>query len=59
MSGPRTVSKAASAAKNGPKSVVWTTPWRRGWRRLFRAPTPSMSTQPAPSKGDRHVKRVG
>jgi len=59
MSAPRTVSKAAGAAEKQAEKRRLDDALEEGLEETFPGSDPVNVTQPAPSKGDRHVKRVG
>jgi len=59
MSTPRTISKAASAAEKQAEKRRLDEALEEGLEETFPGSDPVSVTQPAPSKGDRHVKRVG
>ena len=59
MSAPRTVSKAASAAEKQAEKRRLDDALEEGLEETFPGSDPVNVTQPAPSKGDRKVKRVG
>jgi hypothetical protein len=59
MSEPRTASKAASIAEKEAEKRRLDEALEEGLEETFPGSDPVNVTQPAPSKGDRHVKRVG
>jgi hypothetical protein len=59
MSAPRTISKAASAAEKQAKKRRLDDALEEGLEETFPGSDPVSVTQPAPSKGDRDIKRVG
>ena len=59
MSTPRTVSKAASVAEKQAEKRRLDAALEEGLEETFPGSDPVNVTQPAPSRGDRHVKRVG
>jgi hypothetical protein len=59
MSAPRTISKAASAAAKQAEKRRLDDALEEGLEETFPGSDPVNVTQPAPSKGDSHVKRVG
>ena len=59
MSAQRTVSKAATAAEKQAEKRRLDDALEEGLEETFPGSDPVNVTQPAPSKGDRHVKRVG
>ena len=59
MSTPRTVSKAASATEKQVEKRRLDDALEEGLEETFPASDPVSVTQPAPSKGDRDIKRVG
>ena len=58
MSAPRTVSKAARVAEKQTEKRRLDDALEEGLEETFPGSDPVSVTQPAPSKGDRHVKRV-
>ena len=59
MSATRSVSKAASIAEKQAEKRRLDDALEEGLEETFPGSDPVNVTQPAPSKGDRHVKRVG
>jgi hypothetical protein len=59
MSAPRTISKAASAAEKQAEKRRLDDALEEGLEETFPGSDPVNVTQPAPSKADSHVKRVG
>jgi hypothetical protein len=59
MSAPRSISKAASAAAKQAEKRRLDDALEEGLEETFPGSDPVNVTQPAPSKGDSHVKRVG
>ena len=59
MSAPRSVSNAASIAEKQAEKRRLDDALEEGLEETFPGSDPVNVTQPAPSKGDRHVKRVG
>jgi hypothetical protein len=59
MSAPRTISKAASAAEKQAKKRRLDDALEEGLEETFPGSDSVSVTQPAPSKGDRDIKRVG
>jgi hypothetical protein len=58
MSAPRSVSNAASIAEKQAEKRRLDDALEEGLEETFPGSDPVNVTQPAPSKGDRHVKRV-
>ena len=59
MSAPRSVSNAASIAEKQAEKRRLDDALEEGLEETFPGSDPVNVTQPAPSKGDRHIKRVG
>lgn len=59
MSAPRTISKAAIAAEKRAEKRRLDDALEEGLEGTFPGSDPVSVTQPAPSKGDRDIKRVG
>jgi len=59
MSAPRTASKAASVAEKQAEKRRLDDALEEGLEETFPGSDPVNVVQPAPSKGDRDVKRVG
>ena len=57
MSAPRSVSKAASAAEKQAEKRRLDDALEEGLEETFPGSDPVNVTQPAPSKGDHHIKR--